>query len=191
MSHLYDKRVLVLNKQWRVINEISPAEAFSMMAADAATALDTADECFTPTIWKDWLKLPVREADDSVGTSRGPVRVPRVIVAINYAKVVAKKPRLTMAKLRERDGGKCAYTGKTLKPDQCSMEHVVPKSKGGKKVWENIVLADRDINSKRGNRPIEEAGLKLLTKPTVPKVRSKAEEIQPKFPEWVPFLKKG
>lgn len=191
MSIVNEKRVLVLNKNYQVINEITVAEAFSMMAADAATALDTSDGCFTPIKCKDWMKLPVRSSDDSIGTSRGSVRIPRIIVAVNYAHVVKKKPRLTMTKLRERDNNRCAYTGKLLKPEECSMEHVVPKSHGGQKTWDNIVLAHRDVNSKRGNKPIEEAGLKLLVKPTVPKESSKAEQIQPKFPEWEPFLKKS
>lgn len=191
MSIVNEKRVLVLNKNYQVINEITVAEAFSMMAADAATALDTSDGCFTPVKCKDWMKLVPRSNDDKIGTSRGPVRVPRIIVAVNYAHVVKKKPRLTMARLRERDGNRCAYTGKILKPSECSMEHVVPKSNGGKKEWTNIVLADRDVNSKRGNKPLEEAGLKLRIAPTIPKENSAADSIPVKFPEWKPFLEKA
>lgn len=189
MSLLFEKRVLVLNANWTPINEISPAEAFSMMSSDAATALNTDDKCFTPTKLADWMKLAIREGDESIGTSRGPVRVPRVIIAVNWKKVVLKKPRLSMKALVERDGDTCAYTGKKLKPSERSMEHIVPKSKGGKKEWKNIVLAHRDVNSKRGNKSLEEAGLKLKKKPEEPKAVPAGMLIQPKFPEWKPFLK--
>lgn len=193
MSLLTENRVLVLNKNWTPINEISPMAAFAMMASDAATALNTDDNCFVPVGFDDWLKLSVREGDESVGTPRGRVRVPRVIIAVNYAKVVSKKPRLTMAKLRERDKDKCAYTGRKLKPEEMSMEHVLPRSKGGKKSWDNIVLADKKINSKRGNKPLDEVGLRLLQQPRVPEAVPAGALIKNRwgFPEWDIFLKTG
>jgi len=192
MSILNEDRVLVLNNQWRVINQITVQQAFSMMSADAATALDDTDGCFVPTKFDDWLKLPVRPPDDSIGVPRGRVRIPRVIIAKNFAKVVAKRPRLTMARLRERDQNKCALTGKVLKPDECSMEHVVPRSKGGKREWENIVLADRRANSERGNKDYHEAGIQLKVKPSVPKAQTAADKVRNKwnFPEWDVFLQK-
>jgi len=59
-----------------------------MIASGAATALNVqGDDYITPVRWDDWLKLPVRENGNAVNTPRGPVRVPTVIVAANYAKV--------------------------------------------------------------------------------------------------------
>ena len=79
--------VLVLNRHWQAIHVKTPAEAFCMIATGAATALDVqGDDYITPVRWDDWLKLPVREHDNAVNTPRGPVRVPTVIVAANYAK---------------------------------------------------------------------------------------------------------
>jgi 5-methylcytosine-specific restriction endonuclease McrA len=184
-----DKRVLVLNAFQVAINEISVKEAFLMMAADAATALDTSDNCFVPVTFDEWLKLPIRAGDEVIGTPRGSVRVPRVIVAVNHANVVLKRPRLTMTSLRKRDGGRCAYTGQEIDPKDASMEHVVPKSKGGKKSWDNIVYAHRKTNSARGNRRLKKGELKL--KPYVPNAVPPAVFIQPKFPEWEPFLRRG
>ena len=69
-----------------------------MIASGAATALDvqTGDH-IVPVRWDDWIKLPVREHDKAVNTPRGPVRVPTVIVAANYAKVPLRRPRFGAA----------------------------------------------------------------------------------------------
>ena len=187
--NINNKRVLVLNAFQVAINEISVKEAFLMMAADAATALDTSDNCFVPKTWDEWIALPARADDDVVGTPRGPVRVPRVIVAVNHAQVVLKRPRLTMTALRQRDGGKCAYTGEIINPKDGSMEHVVPKSKGGRKTWNNIVYAHREMNSARGNRKLKKGELKA--KPYLPAPIPPAALIDSKFPEWEPFLRKS
>lgn len=104
--------VLVLNRHWQAIHVKTPAEAYCMMASDAATALDMSDGNFLPTKWSAWLKLPVREHDNAVNTSRGPVRVPTVIVAANYAKVPMRRPRFGTRGIWERDGGVCQYTGR-------------------------------------------------------------------------------
>ena len=103
--------VLVLNRHWQAIHVKTPAEAFCMMASDAATALDIAEGNFVPTKWSDWLGLPVREHDSAVKTPRGQVRVPTVIVAANYAKVPLRRPRFGARGIWERDGGVCQYTG--------------------------------------------------------------------------------
>ena len=82
MNHVLNKTtVLVLNRNWQAINVRTPAEAFCQMATDVATALRIeADNEMYPVKWADWLKLPVREVDNSVMTAHGPVRVPTVIV---------------------------------------------------------------------------------------------------------------
>jgi len=54
--------------------------------------------------WDEWITLPIRPSDNAVQTVRGPIRVPTVIVAVNYAKVPKKRPRLCARGIRERDG---------------------------------------------------------------------------------------
>ena len=102
-------------------------------------------------------------------TVRGPIRVPTVIVAVNFAKVPKKRPQLCAKTIRERDGNRCQYTGKVLKPEEGSLDHVVPRSRGGKNAWENLVWSSKAVNTKKGNRLPHEAGLKLLNVPRAPK----------------------
>ena len=103
MNILTKATVLVLNRNWQAINVRTPQEAFCMMATNVATGLEiehtapgeSADASrstlhaprFTPRSWEEWITLPIREQDEAVHTVRGQIRVPTVIVAVNYAKV--------------------------------------------------------------------------------------------------------
>jgi 5-methylcytosine-specific restriction endonuclease McrA len=162
--------VLVLNRNWQAIHVRTPQEAFCMMATNVATALEIdGDDHIQPVTWDEWIMLPVRPQDNAVRTVRGQVRVPTVIVAVNFARVPKKRPKLCSKTIRERDGNRCQYTGKLLNPDEGSLDHVVPRSRGGKDKWGNLVWSDKTVNAKKGNRLPHEAGLKLLAVPRAPK----------------------
>jgi 5-methylcytosine-specific restriction endonuclease McrA len=167
---LHKTTVLVLNRNWQAIHVKTPADAFCMMASGSATGLDVqGDEHIIPMRWEDWLKLPVREEDRSVNTPRGAVRVPTVIVAANYAKVPICRPRFGARAIWERDGGVCQYTGRKLAPHEGNIDHVIPRSRGGASSWDNCVLSHRSVNEKKANRLPQEAGLRLLRDPSVPR----------------------
>lgn len=162
--------VLVLNRNWQAINIRTPAEAFCQMATNVATALEIEGENhIRPVAWDEWITLPIRERDNAVHTVRGPIRVPAVIVVANFARVPRKRPKLCAKTIRERDGHRCQYTGRLLKPDEGSIDHVLPRSRGGRDEWENLVWSSKDVNTLKGNRLPHEAGLKLLRAPRAPK----------------------
>ena len=171
MSDILTKAVvLVLNRNWQAINVRTPQEAFCMMATNVATGLEIeGEEHIRPVTWEEWIRLPIRDQDEAVRTVRGPIRVPTVIVAVNYAKVPKKRPKLCARTIRERDGNRCQYTGALLRPEEGSLDHVVPRSRGGPDTWENLVWAAKSVNHRKGNRLPHEAGLKLLTVPRAPK----------------------
>jgi 5-methylcytosine-specific restriction endonuclease McrA len=171
MSDILGKMtVLVLNRQWQAIGVKTPMDAFGMMATGNATGLDMlgSDE-LRPVRWEEWLTLPVRDQDQSIGTVHGRVRVPTVLVLARFDRVPKRRPKFCAKSIWERDGGVCQYTGKKLRPGEGNIDHVIPVSRGGESSWENCVLADRKVNSKKGNRLPEEAGLRLLRLPSVPR----------------------
>jgi 5-methylcytosine-specific restriction endonuclease McrA len=168
--------VLVLNRNWQAINIRTPADAFCQMATNAATALDIElgddgghAQALRPVTWDEWITLPIRAQDHAVRTARGAIRVPTVIVAVNYARVPKKRPKLNAKNIRERDGNRCQYTGRLLHPDEGSLDHVVPRSRGGRDSWENLVWSAKDVNQCKADRLPHEAGLKLLAVPRAPK----------------------
>ena len=170
MNILNKTIVLVLNRNWQAINVRTPQEAFCMMATYVATALEIeGEESIRPVNWDEWITLPVREHDAFVRTARGAIRVPTVIVAVNYARVPKKRPKLSAKNIRERDGNRCQYTGRPLRPEEGSLDHVVPRSRGGRDSWENLVWSAKEVNQRKADRLPHEAGLKLLTVPRAPK----------------------
>ncbi|HEY4414081.1 MAG TPA: HNH endonuclease [Verrucomicrobiae bacterium] len=176
MNDILNKNlVLVLNRNWQAINIRTPADAFCQMATNAATALDIelgADahaQALRPVKWAEWITLPIRDGDHAVHTIRGAIRVPTVIVAVNFAKVPKKRPKLNARNIRERDGNRCQYTGRLLAPDEGNLDHVLPRSRGGRDTWENLVWAAKDVNQRKADRLPHEAGLTLLTIPRAPK----------------------
>jgi len=166
--------VLVLNRNWQAINIRTPQEAFCQMATGVATALEiemrdgARAEALRPVTWDEWITLPIREGDNRVRTARGAIRVPTVIVAVNYSRVPKKRPKLSAKNIRERDGNRCQYTGRLLKTDEGSLDHVLPRSRGGKDTWENLVWAAKEVNQRKADRLPHEAGLKLLNTPRAP-----------------------
>jgi len=193
MSDILNKAiVLVLNRNWQAVNVRTPQEAFCMMATNVATALEIEGENHVRAVtWDEWIALPIRPQDYAVQTVHGPIRVPTVIVAVNYAKVPKKRSKLCARSIRERDDNRCQYTGRVLPPDEGSLDHVLPRSRGGKNSWDNLVWSSKEVNARKGNRLPHEAGLKLLATPRTPKELPATAAIRNAHgvPEWRLFLR--
>ena len=192
MSSALNKEVLVLNKHWDPIDVVDVRHALSQMASHQMVGFDFAQkDAFYPVTWEEWLLLDVRAEDDFIQAVNFKVRAPRVVMAVKYAKTVMKRPKLTLKSLAERDGGRCAYTLEELSHHDRTMEHVLPKSRGGQTRWDNVVLAKKKINNRRGNKSLEEAGLTLKIKPHTPKPKTFAATLHGriKFSEWKQFIK--
>jgi len=98
----------------------------------------------------------------------GKIDLPAIIVLKQY---VRKKPlahRFNFRGVFKRDMFRCQYTGAILPPSRLTVDHVIPKSKGGKSTWENCVTSSLEVNAAKGDRTPEEAGLKLLSVPQSP-----------------------
>lgn len=194
MSVLNKEIVLVLNKQWQAIDVITPVQAFNQLCAGASTALNFEENGYLePVRFDKWRKLPVREKDWAIGTSSGPIRVPVVVLLCNFDKVPKKKVKFSRRAVFERDGGIDQYTGEVVPYEKGNLDHVIPKSNGGKRDWNNIVWTSIPTNAKKRNRTPEQAGMRLLKKPVKPtQVRLVSDSIVNKhgITEWDMFLKK-
>jgi 5-methylcytosine-specific restriction endonuclease McrA len=78
-----------------------------------------------------------------------------------------------------------------LKPEEGSLDHVVPRSRGGKDAWENLVWSSKIVNAKKGNRLPHEAGLKLLSVPRAPEELPASSLMRDahEMPDWELFVK--
>jgi 5-methylcytosine-specific restriction endonuclease McrA len=191
---LHKSIVLVLNRNWQAINTTTPALAFCQMSTDVATGLDICGvEHMVPTPWSEWRDLAVRDEDFSIGTPGGRLRVPTVLVLANFARVPLKRPKFSVRNLWERDGGRCQYTGRELAPGEGNIDHVLPRSRGGDTSWENCVIADRRVNTRKADKTPAEAGLSLLKPPRTPREVPVTLMLKNRhgISDWDPFLPAG
>jgi len=166
--------VLKLNKNWQPffietgINAIIDLYKNSVKALYIDYDLSNNPTNITPLKWDEWIKLPVAKEHFSVGTINGRFRIPTVIICEHYNKIPFKRKKLNKQTLFERDGGICQYSGKKLSYRNATIDHVMPRSRGGIHSWENVVISHRDVNHKKSNMTLDECGLKLLKKPKEP-----------------------
>lgn len=187
--NVHSEKVLVLNRAWQPIEETNAATALCDVVRGVATAIDT--ETMMAMTWAEWLALPVREGDKSLGlVNDRRVRVPSVICKSSYAKMPLRRPKLDRSGIAKRDGKVCQYTGH-YRPDG-TIDHVVPKSRGGAvKSWQNMVWCSPEINARKGGKLNHEAGLpKLIREPREPHRVPVGATIHPRQdrPEWDKFL---
>lgn len=114
------------------------------------------------------------------------VEKPTVIRLLSYVKVPYKtRLPLTRRGLIARDKGRCAYCSKAGD----TIDHVHPRSRGGKHEWENVVLACRPCNGKKGDQLLSDLGWKLKTTPYAPSGTGwLIIGIAVVEPDWEPYL---
>jgi len=112
--------------------------------------------------------------------------MPSVIKLGRYVNVPYKGVMLTKENVFKRDGFQCQYCG-TQK--ELTLDHLIPKAKGGKTTWSNLVTACKKCNSLKGDYSLEEAGLTLQFKPYKPSYIMYLKDLSTRaYEEWKPFL---
>ena len=109
----------------------------------------------------------VKSSDNLIVTDKKSYERPVIIRLLNYVRYVYRRLRVNRHKIYKRDGHKCVYCGNSK---QLTIDHLIPKSKGGKNTWENLVTCCSKCNVKKGDKTIEQAGLRLLKKPYEPDI---------------------
>ena len=192
MSKNLQLPVLGLNANWAVVDSYTAEKALGMLYSGAATAINLDDGHMIPTKWEEWSQLPVGETDDFIRTLHGRIRIPRVVIAINYRRLKPRRLKLNNKNLAKVFGYKCGYTGEVVPLKDASLDHYIPKSKGGRTNWENSVYTSKKLNNKKGDKTASEAGLHLRVKPIKDPVLLPSEKIMMdhgiRFKEWGNFL---
>ncbi len=168
-------RVLVLNKNWQAVNIVGVRRAFSLLWQDHARIINTKSGDFSPLDAAEWIQYSDVEKDgpeeDYIHTIRLKILIPKVMLLRSYDRLPISEIKFNRENVFIRDNYTCQYTGKRCKASDLTLDHVIPRERGGRTSWENIVTCRRDINSLKANRLPYEAGLKLIRKPVRPKWR--------------------
>jgi len=187
LQHMLEANCLVLNHSYLPIHVTSVRRAFSLIYQDAARAVDEAYQTFD---FEQWTRLSTFDCE-VVGTIRGAIRVPRVIALLHFDRVPMRHVRYSRVNVFARDKFTCQYCGSRPHRAQLNLDHVVPRSLGGKTSWENVVCSCVECNRRKGGRTPEQARLRLLRRPTRPRFSPLVNLVSTSscHEQWHPFLR--
>jgi len=109
----------------------------------------------------------VSEYDTAVHSPSCEMKLPSVIALNEYAKPVSRVA-FTRFNVFLRDMFACQYCGVQLPAHDLTFDHVLPRCRGGRTHWHNIVTACRPCNTRKGHMSLNDAGMRLLTRPYQP-----------------------
>ena len=168
-------QILVLNRLWQAVNVIGVERAFSLLAQDHAQVIHSEAGDFQLYDAEGWFAFSREGAEPASGrvlhTVSQKVFIPQVVLLRKYDRLPIQEMKFNRQNLFERDKFCCQYCGTRHSSKELNMDHVVPRDRGGKTTWENIVTSCLRCNSRKGNREPFEAGMHLLRKPERPRRR--------------------
>jgi 5-methylcytosine-specific restriction endonuclease McrA len=146
------------------------------LSREQVLVLNASYEPINITSWKRAIVLLLKQKATVINK--------RVIRLVEYIKVPFHKmirARPSRIAIYQRDGNRCQYCGATRR---LTIDHVVPRSKGGSDDWDNLVVACSSCNTKKGDKLLEQSGLKLAKKPMKPRTHLDLTLSQSKNEDW-------
>ena len=188
--------VLVLNKHYAAVRVISARRAFCMLFKRIAEIVSIEDTRFTSHDFESWREVSElraeyeREHHEWVRCVRFELAVPKIVRLLFYDRLPRMPVNLTRRNIYARDRNRCQYCGRKFPTTELSLDHVIPRSRGGQMIWGNVVCCCVECNARKGGRLPREAGMKLVAKPIKPK-RSPVVILRltsEKYASWKQFL---
>jgi len=153
-----DGSVLVLNKFFMAVHVISVRRAFCLLfkeLAEVITIDDGQHVAFNFTSWREASQarsLFKGPDDEFIRTVHFEIQVPRIIRLLACDRLPRQKVKFNRRNIFARDGNRCQYCGRKFATSELSLDHVVPRSQGGRATWENIVCACLKCNVRKGGQ---------------------------------------
>lgn len=184
---MLNSSVLVLNRHFQPVHVTTVRRAMGLLYVGLARAIDHSLETFD---FESWSALAVADGDEVVHTVSRAIRVPRVIVLQIYDRLPRARVRFSRYNIYARDQDTCQYCGGHFTRAGLNLDHVVPRSQGGRTTWENVVCCCVQCNLHKGGRTPDQASMALLRKPVRPRWTPafRAPSGRVRYREWLPFL---
>ena len=125
---MLNSSVLVLNRSFMPIHVTSVKRAFSLVFAGTASVVDEQYQTFD---FVAWMSAPAGPHDETIGSTSGDVRVPRVIVLTFFDRLPRRHVRYSRHNVFTRDEFTCQYCGDRPPRAQLNLDHVVPRAQAG------------------------------------------------------------
>lgn len=196
-----DASVLVLNRHYSAVHVVNVRRALSLLFRELAEVVHLEQGEYANYDFESWREISelkatfgeYQEGDpyaDWVRSVNFELQVPRIVRLLFYDRLPRQTVRFNRRNVFARDGNRCQYCGKRFPTSELSLDHVIPRSRGGEASWENIVCSCVKCNVKKGGRTPKEAKMRLVNEPKKPR-RSPLLSMKlgnPKYESWKVFL---
>lgn len=196
--------VLVLNRSFVAVHVVNVRRAIGLLFRRLAEVVHVEEGQYAAHNLESWRELSQLWAEfrDAAAGDASPahgdwvraigyeLQAPRVIRLTEYDRVPRQSLRFNRRNVFARDGNQCQYCGQQFPMSELSLDHVVPRSRGGTTSWENIVCACVACNVRKGGRTPQEARMALTRLPARPK-RSPLLALKlgnPRYESWKNFV---
>jgi hypothetical protein len=142
--NLTTRPVLVLNSSYEPCHITSARRALTLVCKDAAI---------------------IEEAEEGIMAYKDVLPLPSVIRLKTYKRFPYRSPIVTRRNILTRDNYECLYCGLKFQAGDLTLDHIVPRSKGGRSSFENLATACRKCNHTKADKTLEESGMRLLRTP--------------------------
>jgi 5-methylcytosine-specific restriction endonuclease McrA len=147
-------RVLLLNSDWTPLNFVSCVRAIKLLIKGRAEVINLGDRL---SLWNFKLTTTTSSYD-----------VPATLRLVERVHRKYMPPRFRKTTLFNRDAWQCQYCGVSLDRSSITIDHVIPRSRGGVTSWRNCVASCERCNIRKGSRTLSETGMKLRKNPVEP-----------------------
>ena len=163
--------VLVLNKLWQPVQTCSARRAVKLLSLGHAQVVEAEGEMKYQTHdFVSWVENKEEsEGDRWIRSVNFIMRVPKVIVLALYDKLPSQEVKFSRQNVFLRDSYVCQYCGEVFHESDLNLDHVIPRDKGGKTRWDNIVTSCIRCNTKKANKLPHEAGMHPINPPKAPR----------------------
>ncbi len=186
-SKVLEERALVLNRHWTAVGTTSVRTALCLLVRETARAVHPDDSSLHD--FESWSQLRVPDDEPCVRTVRYRLKLPEILLLSQYEGIPRRKVSFSRRNIYRRDRFTCQYCGAKPPIEELTVDHVTPRSMGGRTTWMNCVLSCVRCNRRKSNRTLAEAGVRLIREPreptwspcvTIPAGQRKES--------WVPFI---
>src|SRR3990167_9900499 len=199
MPSLINELVLVLNRFYLAVQVTEAKDAICALVTGKAKVID---EDYTPYTFSEWERITNRFKDSIDFTSKypGTIRSPSIELLVpqviafpdcEYTSPLIKSVKYSRKNIFQRDSYTCQYCNKKTKREDLTIDHIVPRSRGGSNNWKNVVASCIFCNAEKGDKLLTELGWKLIQELKEPRWRSHIGTpfTQVKRSYWERFLK--
>ena len=176
-----ERPVLLLNKNWVAVGTSPVYKTMNLLFSkykDGTFKAQVIDERCTPHTWEEWSLVQEDSPENQIRTPNMVFKIPEVIRLTRYDKIPREMVTFSRINIFKRDDYRCQYCSKKPGSEELTIDHIIPRCRGGKTTWDNCVLACVFCNSIKGNFLLHEVkhfkfpdGMKLLKKPSRPRFK--------------------